>query len=218
MNKVISHVVQALDMVDERFYGLDDIAFESDELINNNAIRNLERRFMIEFSHQYAVIMDQNGTEYESVQYDFEVPKKFMWSEKPDLEIRHTFERLSERKDVDMLAYFEMQPDFVVHASQGNMDHQRLIMEAKVNPNTSKGGIYKDIFHTLIYSNKYNFHNSVLLLVNIELSRWLQQLSSYRENGFYLGHAQKLQDIYIVSKQSTQDETAVETLSKYLNS
>jgi hypothetical protein len=217
MNNAISHVVRALEAVDSRFYGLNDIAFANDALIDNNGIRNLERRFMIEFSRQYSAIMHDNDIEYSGVQYDFEVPKKFMWSATPDLEIRRTFEQLNKRRDVDMLAYFETQPDFLVHASQRNMDDQRLIVEAKVNPKTPKGEVFKDIFHTLIYTNKYNFKNSVLLLVNIELLKWLQYLSEYRNNRFYLGSLNRLNDVYIVSKQSVGADTKVGALAKYLN-
>ncbi|CAK6687333.1 hypothetical protein [Synechococcus sp. CBW1107] len=217
MNEVISHVVQALDAVDERFYGLDDIAFTNDTLIDTDTIRKLERRFMIEFSLQYAAIMDKSDIDYDGVEYDFEVPKKFMWCENPDLEIRQTFECLNNRRDVDMLVYFETQPDFLVHASQQNMNDQRLIIEAKVNPRAPKGQVYKDIFHTLIYANKYSYRNSVLLLANTELSRWLQWLSDYRDGGLYLGCSERLRDIYVISKQSAQAATEIVTLANYLN-
>ncbi|MDI9639850.1 hypothetical protein QM565_29525 [Geitlerinema splendidum] len=217
MNNAISHVVRALEAVDSRFYGLDDIAFADDALIDNNKIRNLERRFMIEFSRQYAAIMHDNDIEYSGVQYDFEVPKKFMWYENPDLDIRRTFEQLNERRDVNMLEYFETQPDFLVHASQRNRDDQRLILEAKVNPKAPKGEVFKDIFHTLIYINKYNFKNSVLLLVNIELQKWRKYLKEYRDNRLYLGSLNRLNDVYIVSKQSVAANTEVGTLAKYLN-
>lgn len=216
MNEVISHVLQALDAVDERFYGLDDIAFQNEALIDNDTIRNLERRFMIEFSSKYAAVMQDNDIGYVGVRYDFEVPKKFMWHENPDLEIRKTFEHLNKRRDVDMLKYFETQPDFLVHASQTDMRDQRLIIEAKVNPHASKGEVHKDIFHTLIYANKYSYRNSVLLLVNTEILRWLQWLSDYRDKGLYLGSPEKLLDIYVISKQSMQAATEVDTLANHL--
>ena len=218
MNEVISHVVQALDAVGERFYGLDDIAFNNEALIDHNRIRNLERRFMIEFSLQYAAIMKKHEIDYDSVVYDFEVPKQFMWHENPDLEIRQTFEHLNKRRDVDMLVYFETQPDFLVHTSQRDRNDQRLIIEAKVNPHASKGEVHKDIFHTLIYANKYSYRNSVLLLANTELSRWLQWISDYRDKGLYLGSPVRLRDIYVISKHSAQATTEVETLANHLNS
>ena len=217
MNEVTSHVVQALDQIDSRFYGLDDIAFQNGALVDSNSTRNLERRFMIEFSRQYTAIMEKNQNQYVGVEYDFEVPKKFMWYANPDLEIRETHSRLNERRDVDMLAYFEQQPDFVVHAGQRNMDDQRLILEAKVNTRTSKGEAFKDIFHTLIYANKYQFQNSVLMLVNLDLMKWLRWLSEYRDEGFYLGHEERLDHVHIVSKESASASTEVVTLAKYLN-
>jgi hypothetical protein len=216
MNPVISHVVQALEAVDERFYGLDDIAFQNDALIDNDTIRNLERRFMIEFSVKYAALMQDNNNDYVGVRYDFEVPKKFMWDENPDWEIRETFMHLNKRKDVDMLRYFETQPDFLVHASQRDMLDQRLIIEAKANPHASKGEVQKDIFHTLIYANKYSYRNCVLLLVNTKIQGWLPWLSDYREKSLYLGSPERLRDIYVISKQSAQAATEVETLAKHL--
>jgi hypothetical protein len=216
MNNTITDVVRALELVDQRFYGLFDIAFSEDKLIENERIKKLERRFMIEFSRQYAKITEDNGNRYDRVEYDFEIPKKFMWYENPDLEIRNTWERLNKLADIDMIEYFTTYPDFIVHADQRNMNDQRLIIEAKVNHTTSKAEVFKDIFHTFIYANKYNFQNNVLLLINIDLTKWLQWLSDYRRKGFYLGNPNRYESIYFISRQSAKSPIVVETLATYL--
>ncbi|MFV8439655.1 hypothetical protein [Vibrio owensii] len=212
-NIVLDHVIEALNKVDERFYSIEDIAFGGGELIDLDSVRKLERRFMGEFAHRYASIIDDNKSVYKSSKYDFEVPKKFMWYENPDIRIRQTWEKLNDRflGEVDMLDYWTQEPDFLVHANQKNKqpEYQKLVIEAKVNPNTSKNEALKDIFHTCIYANKYNFQNNVLLLVNISKDKWLSWLGDYVNNDYYHGSYRVLNKIFVIFKESYSSDAEV---------
>jgi hypothetical protein len=222
-NTIIGHVVFALNNIDERFYEIPDVSFSNDRLIKADKNRKLERRFMSEFTIQYRKIIEDNDFVYESTNDDFEVPKKFMWYENPDLKIRETWEKLHDKSlgEVDMHAYFEKQPDFLVHKGQDDKKpkNQKLIIEAKTNPNTSKNEIeiFKDIFHIFIYSNKYNFQNSVLLLINIDFEKWKKKLNEYIELDYYSGKKTKYKKIYVVVKESFEDKTIVKSIDELLN-
>jgi hypothetical protein len=217
MNESILHVIQALNAIEQRFYGLDDFTYHNGELVDGNRIRNLERRFMIRFSMKFEAIRDDLVNVYRDVKCDFEIPKRFIWGEDCDPSICSTFEHLNSYRDVDMNSYFETQPDFLVHESQGSWGDQRLIIEAKANPNTSRGEALKDIFHIMIYANHYHFSNSILLLANIDLRRWLSWLCYYKTRGLYLGRPERLHDVYVISKMSAQSPAVVNTLAYYLD-
>jgi hypothetical protein len=216
MNETISHVIQALDAVEERFYGLDNFAYADGSLVNGGEARKLERRFMIAFSQKFAAVMGENGDSYSKVEYDFEVPKRFIWSDYSDPSILRTFEKLSTREGVDMSSYFETQPDFLVHEGQGSSIDQRLIIEAKTNPNTSRQDALKDIFHVMIYSNCYHFSANVLLLINVDMQKWLGWLTHYQAESYYMGHRERLKDIFVVSKSSSQSPSTAGSLASYL--
>ncbi|GDY25569.1 hypothetical protein AHAT_14590 [Agarivorans sp. Toyoura001] len=205
-NKILASVLEALNNIDDRFYGVDDIAYCSGNLIDREAIRNLERRFMIEFSIKYASIMDRERGFYKEVKYDFEVPKKFMWYENPDYRIRETWERLNNSigSEINMHDYWSQEPDFLVHANQNDKspENQKLIIEAKTNPNTSRNEMLKDIFHTCIYANKYNFQNNVLLLVNISEKRWRKCLEDYISENYYHGAYRNFKKIFVIFKET----------------
>lgn len=216
MNETISHVIQALDAVEERFYGLESFAYADGSLVKDGEARKLERRFMIEFSNKFAAVKGENADSYHKVEHDFEIPKRFIWNDYTDPDILKTFESLSHREGVDMSTYFETQPDFLVHESQGSMSDQRLIIEAKTNPNTSRQEALRDIFHVMIYSNCYHFSASVLMLVNIDMQKWLGWLAHYQRESYYLGHGERLKDIFVVSKSSPRSLSTAGSLASYL--
>ncbi|AMR65057.1 hypothetical protein [Aquipseudomonas alcaligenes] len=221
MSPVIEHVVAALNNIDADFYQIEDVAFNENGLIDLGKVRNLERRFMHAFSIEYAKLMNRDNPLYEWAKYDFEVPKKFMWYDNPDLLIRKTWEHINKKygDSVNMLKYFEAQPDFLVHADQNDMtfSNQTLIIEAKTNPSTSKGETFKDIFHTFIYANKYNFQHNVLMLVNLDLQRWHVWLKEYCRNNLYLGKRNRYENIYVIHKAHFGAPVEVKTISELLN-
>ncbi|EKO3486377.1 topoisomerase DNA-binding C4 zinc finger domain-containing protein [Vibrio fluvialis] len=218
MEKIIADVLKALDGVGERFYRYRHIYFDNGNLVDTKQVKKLERRFMIEFSSQFSRGFQSKGL-YEKLEYDFEVPKQFMWGENPNSSIRRTWETLnSSRRDVDMIEYFTTEPDFLVHRGEDNMlpDNQKLIIEAKVNPRTSKGGVFKDIFHTFIYSNVYDFQCSVMLLVNFEKERWLEYFYEYYNSGYYCGRLENYSKVYVIFKPSFHSEAEVHSVADIL--
>jgi len=205
IKETLNDVVKALNQIGERFYSLPNHYFLDGEIKKTESFKELELRFMNEFSTRFSNLI-QNETSYQRLEYDFEIPKKFMWSGQENLEIRKTFIELSEnpKKEVDMLSYFTTYPDFLVHAGQDNTneENQKLIIEAKVNQNTRKGEIFKDIFHTFIYSNEYNFQCSIMLLVHFDEEKWVNLLNEYVSKGYYTGKKENLKKIFVVFKKT----------------
>lgn len=218
MQDLIKDIISALENVEERFYKLADISFDDGDMKNNENFKTLELRFMQAFSIKFSQEMG-NKNIYKKVNYDFEVPKKFMWSNNPDLDIRTTWERLNSKSSTDMIKYFTTVPDFLVHNSQNTMseENQQIIIEAKTNPNTSKSEVYKDIFHTFIYSNKYNFKCSIILLVNINKSKWFKDLNSYILENYYQGDTENFKKIFVIFKPSYEKPSEVYSIYDILH-
>jgi len=217
-------VVEAINNVNQRFYNYQDIQFCNDELINNEKIKHLELRFMNAFSTQFSKVTD-NEPSYNNLEEDFEVPKKFMWADNgvdnSDIEIRRTWERLNSNfnKETDMIKSFTTIPDFLVHggAEDHSEENQKLIIEAKVNPRTAKGEIFKDLFHTFIYSNKYNFQCSILMLINMNKEKWINKFLEYISEGYYSGNSIKHEKIFVIFKPSFDEKEEVYSISTLLN-
>lgn len=220
MNPIISDVIRALDNIEKRFFEIEDLIFFEGNLTELPDVRRLERRFMHEFAIQYAKNMSRSDALYQGVEYDFEVPKKFMWYTNPDIPIRKTAEYINIKygSSVNMREYMESQPDFLVHACQSNMEYpnQKLIIEAKTNPNTPIGEAIKDIFHIFIYANKYNFQYNVLMLVHIDIDKWTNWLKEYVNKDLYMGKRRRYENIYIVSKENFGALTEVRTIAEIL--
>lgn len=216
----ISDVIKALNEVPRRFYSLTNHFFHNGEIKGGEELKKLERRFMIEFSIQFAALSKDQAS-YQKLEYEFEIPKKFMFSDNPNISIRDTFSNLNTRfsKDIDMLEYFTTEPDFLVHAGQSvvNKESQKLIIEAKLNPSLNKAEIFKDIFHTFIYSNQYNFQCSIMLLVHINEKRWLKTFQEYVDQKFYQGELESAKRIFVIFKASYEDRAIVYNLFDLLS-
>lgn len=209
MLDTINDVITALNKVAKRFYSFPDFYFHDDEVVGGENLKHLELRFMHEFSNQFSRIFEKQST-YQKLEYDFEVPKRFMWSDKANISIRKTYERLDRKfhSKVNMHEYFTTIPDFLVHAGQHDKqaENQKLIIEAKLNPNAPKGEVFKDIFHTFIYSNEYKFQCSIMLLVNLDKERWIKLLSEYIDENYYSGTLESTKRIFVIFKRSYDAE------------
>lgn len=216
MQDPLNDIITAINNINRRFYDYQDIHFFDDTLIDNKKIKHLELRFMNEFSTQFSKIAE-NEQFYKRFEIDFEVPKKFMWPldglDESDLSIRKTFEHFSSRyyKDANMLEYFTTIPDFLVHggAKDCTKENQQIIIEAKVNPHAPKGEIFKDIFHSFIYSNKYKFKYTIIMLINIDKKRWVNTFLQYIQDGYYSGNAKNYKKIFAIFKASYESEIEV---------
>lgn len=224
MQDSIIDIIEAINKVDRRFYSYQDIHFCDDELINNERVKHLELRFMNEFSTQFSKVTTNNPS-YQKLEHDFEIPKTFMWPaggvDNSEMSIRRTWEKLNSRysKETDMIKSFTTIPDFVVHggANDHSKKNQKLIIEAKVNPRTPKGEIFKDLFHTFIYSNKYNFQCSILMLINMQKHKWVKALKEYISEGYYSGSRINYENIFVIFKPSFDSKTDVSTISNLLD-
>ncbi|MEQ4658123.1 topoisomerase DNA-binding C4 zinc finger domain-containing protein [Providencia manganoxydans] len=216
----VNDVIKVLNEIPSRFYSLTDHFFHDGAIIGGEGLKKLERRFMIEFSIQFERLFKNKGY-YQKSEYDFEIPKKFMFSDNANISIRNTFEKLNSRfsRDVNMLKYFTTEPDFLVHAGQSvtNEESQKLIIEAKLNPNSNKGEIFKDIFHTFIYSNQYNFKCSIMLLVHINEKRWLNTFEEYIDKKYYQGELDNTKKIFVIFKASYEDKALAYNLFDLLS-
>ncbi|MDT0676473.1 hypothetical protein [Autumnicola musiva] len=223
MNTPLSDLITALDNIDRKYYQMQNVAFKNGilEFDSDEELKSYERRFMMEFAVQYSKIFVTDADEiYKGTQRDFEIPKKFMYYRVPDITIKETFERLSKKEykknssSEVMSQYFTTIPDFLIHKSQNNSNEkfQKLIVEAKTNPNPSKVEIFKDIFHINIYAEKYNYQNSVILLINYTKEKWLADLRSYLANRYYLASVQNQHRIFVVFKENYEMEPTINSL------
>lgn len=205
----VNDVIKTLNEVPSEFYSLTEYYYQDGEIKSSDKIRHHELRFMKAFAIQFDKLF-KGDRSYNRLSYDFEIPKKFMWSEREDIKIRETFLAIKDKyeQEIDMLKYFTTIPDFLVHAGQSNVEavNQHLIIEAKLNSNPKKSEIFKDIFHTFIYSNKYNFQCSIMLLVNLDKKRWIKIFREYIENGWYFGELKKTKKIFVVFKESYEKD------------
>jgi hypothetical protein len=225
MNRIISDLISALNNIDRKYYEMKNVSFKNGILTfnSNEDLKNYERRFMIEFTVEYTKLFEQNKNKiYNGTQRDFEIPKKYMYYENPDLGIRDTFERLNRKESKDnsnsniISEYFTTIPDFLIHKNEDNLEgeFQKLIVEAKTSPNPSKIEIFKDIFHINIYAEKYNYQNSVILLINYPKENWLADLRSYLANQYYLASIEKQNRVFVVFKENYETEPTINSLTE----
>lgn len=223
MDNILSDLITTVNNIDKKYYELQNVSFNNGTLKFNSEedVKNYELRFMNQFSIQYSKLFEIDTNQiYNGTEIDFEIPKKYMYSENEDSNIKNTFERLhkKERKNNSeseiMFKYFTTIPDFLIHKSQNNIDEefQKLIIEAKTNLNPSKIEIFKDIFHINIYAEKYNYQNSVILLINYPKKNWLADLRGYLANNYYLASVEKQKRIFVVFKENYEAEPTVNSL------
>lgn len=225
MNDIINHVKEAVNSVEEGYYSLKDVAQIDGELESQSQKKKtLENRFMIRFSTKYSKLFDNNPQIYRGLEEDFEIPKKYMYSDIADNEIRKTWESLHEKetmtssKDQIMFNYFTTIPDFVIHKDQLDQSEegQKLIIECKTSFSSNNVEMLKDIFHINIYSEKYNFQNNVLLLANIKKDDWMEVLAEYKTQNYYKAKTDSLGRIYVIFKESYNKDCEVFLFSTLL--
>lgn len=223
MNNILSDLIKALNNIDRKYYEMQNVVFNNGilEFDSDEDLKNYERRLMIEFAVQYSKLFGEDTNQlYNGTQTDFEIPKKYMYYGNPDEKIKDTYEKLSNKEYKSksnsemMFNYFTTIPDFLIHKSQNNFDEefQKLIVEAKTNPNPSKIEIFKDIFHINIYAEKYNYQNCVILLINYPEKKWLTDLRSYLANRYYLASIEKQNRIFVVFKESYEAASTINSL------
>ncbi|OEC55831.1 MULTISPECIES: hypothetical protein [unclassified Aeromonas] len=219
MLEIINDVITALNKVGKRFYSIEDFYFKNGEIVNGGNFRHLELRFMHEFSAQFSRGFEDNSA-YQKLEYDFEIPKKFIWSETANIAISTTYEQLQHKRGHDKsdLDYLTTIPDFLVHAGQHDKktENQKLIIEAKLNPRTPKCEVFKDIFHTFIYSNEYEFQCSIMLLVHFNKERWIKLLTEYIKAGYYSGSSENTKKIFVIFKGSYDEKAEFFSLHELL--
>lgn len=222
MNTILTDLIKAVSNIPKQYYETPDIYYKNGTLKKDSEeLKNYERRFMIQFSIQYSKILDNDTNHiYTGSQTDFEIPKKYMYSSESDERIRDTFEKLNKKESKSnlnseiMFKYFTTVPDFLIHKGQENNENefQKLIIEAKTNPQPSKVEIFKDIFHINIYAEKYSYQNCVILLIHYPKKKWLADFRSYLANQYYLASIQKQKNIFIVFKESFESEPTTHSL------
>ncbi|EML0898975.1 TPA: topoisomerase DNA-binding C4 zinc finger domain-containing protein [Vibrio parahaemolyticus] len=215
MDLIIQDVVTALDKIKKFYFELPDVFHDGNTLVNTEEYKSLELRFVNAFSNQFSRVSDERE-EYQRFHVDVEVPKNFMWPEDADGAVKYTWLKLKENfKDIDMDKKFLTKPDFLFHACQSDYssENQKLIIEAKVNPYSPTSEIHKDIFHTLLYANNYNFQYSVILMINYSKSKWIEKYKEYLKERYYIGKKSKHDSIYVIFKEAYDATTEVLKLS-----
>jgi hypothetical protein len=213
-NKIISDIKTAINNIDEYYFEMPVVYLDVKNLIvDEESTKTYERRLMIEFASQYGKIIDRDVNNiYKGTKKDFEVPKRYMWSDISDLKVRETFIKLNDLDDSEtMFDYMTTIPDFFIHKHQSNKDknNQKLIIEAKTGLSKSKIEFLKDIFHINIYADKYDFQNNVLLFIHIPKTKWLEYMKEYIQEKYFLCSKDKIGNIYIMFKENSKSKIEV---------
>ncbi|WP_321344480.1 hypothetical protein [uncultured Draconibacterium sp.] len=221
-NKIIRDVKIALNNIHSDYFEMPVVSLNGENLIiDNDDLKNYERRFMIEFASQYGKLIDTDlDNIYNGTKKDFEIPKKYMWSEAPDLKVRETFQKLNEKDDSEtMLNYITTYPDFLIHKHQTDKtpNNQKLIIEAKTGLSKSRIEFLKDIFHINIYADKYDFQNNVLLLIHLPKYKWTEYLEEYYKCRYFLCRKEKISNIYVIFKETYNSDIEVIKFDKLIN-
>lgn len=204
MNNVLTDLANAINAIPDFYYRMDDVSINEDTLtINAELSKHYERRFVSQLKSSYdAIISNGSFEDYSNVYTDSEVIKKYIYSNNPDTLISESYNMLLHKvnrgKVIDVITTI---PDFLIHHAQSDWDYnnQKLVVEAKTNPNLKFEEFALDVFKLNVYAEKHNFQNSVYLIVHNNLEQLEQLFQIYAEEGLYLAPNQ-LQNIYLFLK------------------
>jgi hypothetical protein len=211
MNEILKDLNKALDSVSEFYYGMPTVVLENDNLdVDEEEIKYYERRFVAQIKSEYDKLIANNETEnYEDVNTDLEVIKKYIYSE-PDNKIVETYKKLNQKNDNKTFKSITTIPDFFIHKEQDNKEktYQKLVVEAKTAENIDETDLFLDLFKLNVYAEKYNFQNCVFIITNNETNRVKKLSKKYLTSKLYLS-PNNLKNIYLFIKPKFGEKTEV---------
>lgn len=192
MNETLQDLITAINRIPGFYYSMPAIAVHNDNLATSTRseeVKYYERRFVAHLKSEYDNLIKNGATEnYQDVNTDLEVIKKYIYSERPDNAIVDAYKKLTGRDNKKTFDTITTIPGFFIHKEQDDWDEefQRLAMEVKTLPAINTDDFFLDLFKINVYVEKYHFQNGVYLLVNNDFLRIEELTNDYKREGLYL--------------------------------
>ncbi len=190
MNEILFDLKNAVNSIPDFYYTMPTVSILNDNLdIDNEEIKYYERRFVAQLKSEYDKLIKEGSTgNYEEVNTDFEVIKRYIYTDNPDKSIEATYKKLSNKNDNKTFQTITTIPDFFIHKQQDNREEafQKLAVEAKTTDQLNEDDFFLDLFKLNVYVEKYNFQNGVYLIANNNSNTVKQLAKSYLRQRFYL--------------------------------
>jgi hypothetical protein len=190
MNEILLDLTNAVNSIPEFYYTMPTVSILNDNLdIDNEEIKYYERRFVAQLKSEYDKLIKEGSTgNYEEVNTDFEVIKRYIYTDNPDKSIEATYKKLSNKNDNKTFQTITTIPDFFIHNQQDNREEafQKLAVEAKTTDQLYEDDFFLDLFKLNVYVEKYNFQNGVYLIANNNSNTVRHLAKSYLRQRLYL--------------------------------
>lgn len=219
-NTIILNFVKALKEIDERDYALANAVIK-DDLINifDDKYTTYENNFVTKLNEKYAILSNQKEIdEPDELIRQFQIPKRFAYSEFGDENIRLAFETiqlvLGKNNEID--EEWITIPDFIIHKDQEdvNSENQRLIAEVKTEKQLSYKKFVWDFFKLNLYLEKLKFQNGIFLTVNCSETIILSHLEAYiRQRIFITTNPEKL---FLIIKEDFRRSEIIVNLNDFI--
>lgn len=190
MNEILLDLISAVNSIPEFYYTMPTVSVLNDNLeIDNNELKNYERRFVAQLKSEYDKLINDGPTgNYQEVNTDFEVIKRYIYTNNPDKSIEATYKKLNNKNDNKTQQTITTIPDFFIHKQQDNREEefQKLAVEAKTTSQLDEDDFFLDLFKLNVYVEKYNFQNGVYLIANNDSNTVRQLAVAYLQQKLYL--------------------------------
>lgn len=190
MNEILIDLKNAVNSIPEFYYTMSTVNIINDNVdIDNDELKFYERRFVAQLKSEYDKLINDGSTgNYEEVNTDFEVIKRYIYTDNPDKSIEATYKKLSNKDDNKTFQIITTIPDFFIHKQQDNREEafQKLVVEVKTTSQLDKDDFFLDLFKLNVYVEKYNFQNGVYLIANNKSKTVRQLAKSYLQQRLYL--------------------------------
>jgi hypothetical protein len=190
MNEILIDLKNAVNSIPEFYYTMPTVSVINDNLnIDNDESKYYERRFVAQLKSEYDKLINDGSTgNYKEVKTDFEVIKRYIYTQNPDRSIIATYEKLSKKNINKTFQTITTIPDFFIHKQQDNREEvfQKLAVEAKTTSQLDEDDFFLDLFKLNVYVEKYKFQNGVYLIANNNSNTAIQLAKSYLQQRLYL--------------------------------
>jgi len=190
MNEILIDLKNAVNSIPEFYYTMPTVNVINDNLdIDNDKLKRYERRFVAQLKSEYDKLINDGSTgNYKEVNTDFEVIKRYIYTDNPDESIEATYIKLINKNDNKTFQTITTIPDFFIHKQQDNREEafQKLAVEAKTTSQIDDDDFFLDLFKLNVYVEKYNFQNGVYLIANNNSNTVRQLAKSYLKQRLYL--------------------------------
>ena len=195
MNEIITDLKKAINSIPVFYYTMPTVSVLNDNLnIDTDETKLYERRFVAQLKSEYDKLINNGSTSnYEQVNTDLEVIKKYIFSDNPDASIVSTYNKLNDKNSNEAFLSITTIPDFFIHKQQDNFDeiHQKLAVEVKTTAQLDEDNFFSDLFKLNVYVEKSNFQNGVFLVTNNSSTSIKQLAKQYLRQRLYLAPLNK---------------------------